>query len=103
MREALDKREELVITSQSMVSRDEAALLALVTDVGFGHIGPVVVPEENKTEMRYLNTHQIIFLAVVREYQTIERIVVHQGSVQYVEVSGIKNNWKYIKKIKLSD
>lgn len=99
---SIDKRNADVITSQMILSQQEANILALIADVAFGTIGPVNVSDAPKTQVRYLSPQQVKFVDVMRKYPEMDKIVVHQGSVQYVEVSG-KQEWSFTKKIKVAD
>lgn len=87
------------------ISDPERDLLTLITQIEYGEIVSAFVPKADRGSKMDLEPHQEKLIEVVREYPSIDRIVVHDARPQYAEVSG---DWKgravtfrYKKKIKI--
>jgi len=90
-----------MIVSAEVLTASEARVLEMVSYISFGELGPFEILAGQKDQVRHISRKQMRFVDLLREHQAINKIVIHQGEVQYLEITGKKDNIPYIKKIKV--
>ena len=72
-----------------LVSECEDELLNFIGKMSYGEVTDTVVPVEEPKINRHVSPEEKTFLNRLREHPEIDRLTIHQGQPQYLEVLGV--------------